>query len=259
MSDSCLQDKKLTRVVSLGDYNQAEVLVLDVADVIALEQRIAAAGTPLAELMDRAGTSLAQRVQEHAERAGGLQTIVVLAGNGNNGGDGWVAARELARMGHAIVLVTAKLPEEIEAQPARDAAIAAMKQFDELGVSVSVDPNEAELQGLLAPANIIVDAILGTGFAHDTVRAPFDTWITAANKRRAQGALIIAADCPSGLNAQTGSTAATCIQADETVTMITSKTGLHRGQGPEACGVLTVAPLCDFEPYFDSRTMGPHV
>ena len=259
MSDSCLQDKKLTRVVSLGDYNQAEVLVLDVADVIALEQRIAAAGTPLAELMDHAGTSLAQRVQAHAERAGESQTIVVLAGNGNNGGDGWVAARELARMGHAVTLIAAKQPEEIEAQPARDTAIAAMKQFDDLGVSVSIDPSETELQDILDQAGIIVDAILGTGFTHDTVRAPFDSWITAANERRTHGALIIAADCPSGLNAQTGSTAATCIQADETVTMITSKTGLHRGQGPEACGVLTVAPLCDLEPIFNSHTMIPHI
>lgn len=259
MNDSRIENENHACPIRFANGNSAETPVLDVADVVALEQRIAAAGTSLAELMDRAGTSLAQRVQEHAERAGESQTIVVLAGNGNNGGDGWVAARELAHMGHAVTLIAAKQPEEIETQPAHDTAIAAMKQFDELGVSVSVDPNEAELQGIVAPATIIVDAILGTGFAHDTVRAPFDSWITAANERRAQGALIIAADCPSGLNAQTGSTAATCIQADETVTMITSKTGLHRGQGPEACGVLTVAPLCNLEPYFHSQTMIPHI
>ena len=225
--------------------------VLDVADVVALERSIDASGTTLAELMDRAGTWLAYRVNAHAQRMQGTCRIVVLAGNGNNGGDGWVAARELAGMGHDVVLVSVRAAEEIEAQPARDAAVAACGQFDRLGIRLMVDPSSGELSGALDAADIIVDAILGTGFAHDSVRAPFDEWIRLANARRSQGALIVAADCPSGLNAQTGRAASVCIQADETVTMIVSKTGLHRLDGPDACGAVCVAALCDLAGFLE--------
>lgn len=216
--------------------------VLDVSDVVALEQAIAAAGTSLAELMDRAGTWLAYRVHV---RAAAPCAIVVLAGNGNNGGDGWVAARELARMGHAVDLVSAKPADEIDAHPAREAALDAMRQFADLGVRVHVDPDAGALEALLSQADVVVDAILGTGFAHDTVRAPFDAWIQAANAQRARGAVVVAADCPSGLNAQTGTAASSCITADETVTMIVSKTGLHAGDAARFCGAITVAGLCD--------------
>ena len=215
--------------------------VLDVPDVVALEQAIAQAGTSLAELMDRAGTWLAYRVHVHDPRG----RVTVLAGNGNNGGDGWVAARELAIWGHSVVLVSAKPATDIQAQPAHDAAVAAMDAFGRLGVHVEVAPDADALAALLADADVVVDAILGTGFAYDQVRAPFDGWVEAANAARAQGAYLVSADCPSGLNAQTGTAAAPHIQADETVTMITSKTGLHTENGQAACGTLHVARLCD--------------
>ena len=217
--------------------------VLDVANVVALEQSIAQAGTSLAELMDRAGTWLAYRVHAHDPGC----HIVVLAGNGNNGGDGWVAARELAKWGHEVALGTSKLADQIKAQPARDAAVAAMRDFAQLGVQVIVAPEADELSAIMAEADVVVDAILGTGFAHDNVRAPFDTWIEAANSAREQGAHLVAADCPSGVNAQTGSAASPHVQADETVTMITSKTGLHTASGMTACGTLHVAAICDID------------
>ena len=237
-------DDLVERWSSIRDYAiTGEAPVLDVPDVVALEQAIAAAGTPLSELMDRAGTWLAYRVHEAVPRA----RVAVLAGNGNNGGDGWVAARELARWGHAVQLVTARAADELKAQPAHDAAQAALRDYAETGVAVLVAPGDEELEALLGQADVVVDALLGTGFAHDAVRAPFDRWITAANERRARGAYVVAADCPSGLNAQTGTAAEPCICADETVTMIVSKTGLHCGRGPEMCGTIRVAPLCNWE------------
>ncbi len=218
---------------------------LDVADVVALEAAIAKAGTSLAELMDRAGTWLAYRV--HKARPQGR--VTVLAGNGNNGGDGWVAARELARWGHVVVLVTAKPPEQLAAQPARDAALAAAEGLVGMDAQVVVAPGEKELEAVLAASDVVVDAILGTGFSHDQVRAPFDGWIHAANARRQSGALVVSADCPSGLNAQTGAASSPCIQADETVTMITSKTGLSAPCARDMCGNVVVARLCDLAPF----------
>lgn len=224
---------------------QPEEPVLDVPAVVALEKAIAADGTSLAELMDRAGTWLAYRVHAAAPDA----RIAVLAGNGNNGGDGWVAARELARWGHAVSLVTARPVDGITAQPAHDAAKAALEAYAQTGVCVLVSPDKQEVSSLLERADVIIDALLGTGFAHDSVRAPFDVWIEAANVQRSRGARVVAADCPSGLNAQTGTASNPCICADETVTMIVAKPGLACGRGSDMSGDVHVAHLCDIDAY----------
>lgn len=89
------------------DGDEREARVLDVAEMVALEQRIASEGTSLLELMMRAGTALAQAVEEAL--APGYR-VVVLAGSGNNGGDGWVAASRLAEAGRSVTLATKTLP-----------------------------------------------------------------------------------------------------------------------------------------------------
>lgn len=227
-----------------GDIAQAPVL--DVADVVALEQRIARDGTSLLELMTRAGTSLARAIEAHAVPG---TTIVILAGSGNNGGDGWVAARALAAADRNVTLASKVVPEELTAEPARTAALesASTGSFD-----LAIAPSDAELARLLDNADVIVDAILGTGFAHDQVREPYATWIRLANEaHRKHGVRIVAADCPSGLSAQTGATASECIAADETVTMIVPKTGLLESQARPYVGTLLLAPLISIEEYFD--------
>ena len=227
-----------------GDIAQAPVL--DVADVVALEQRVARDGTSLFDLMTRAGTALARAVEAHAVPGA---TIVILAGSGNNGGDGWVAARALAAADRNVTLVSKVVPEELTAEPARTAALesASTGSFD-----LAIAPSDAELARLLDNADVIVDAILGTGFAHDQVREPYATWIRQANgAHRKHGVRIVAADCPSGLSAQTGATASECIAADETVTMIVPKTGLLESQARPYVGTLLLAPLILIEEYFD--------
>lgn len=227
-----------------GDIAQAPVL--DVADVVALEQRVARDGTSLFDLMTRAGTALARAVEAHAVPGA---TIVILAGSGNNGGDGWVAARALAAADRNVTLVSKVVPEELTAEPARTAALesASTGSFD-----LAIAPSDAELARLLDNADVIVDAILGTGFVHDQVREPYATWIRQANgAHRKHGVRIVAADCPSGLSAQTGATASECIATDETVTMIVPKTGLLESQARPYVGTLLLAPLILIEEYFD--------
>ena len=227
-----------------GDIAQAPVL--DVVDVVALEQRIARDGTSLLELMTRAGAALARVAEAHAVLGA---AVVILAGSGNNGGDGWVAARALAVAGRNVTLISKTAPEELTAEPARTAALesASTGSFD-----LAIAPSDAELTRLLDNADVIVDAILGNGFAHDRVREPYATWIRQANEaHRNRNARIVAADCPSGLNAQTGTAASECITADETVTMIVSKTGLVEPQARSCVGTLLLAPLISIEEYFD--------
>lgn len=242
-----------------------ESRVMDVADVVAWEQEIAASGTSLAELMRRAGGAVASYANDLLFEGDPLQLfngepivtsvvdarkaakkIVVLCGSGNNGGDGWVAAQLLGAQGFEVVLITKVSATELTAEPARTNALLANEAG---GFTVLVDPDRAQLAETMKSADLIIDAILGTGFSHDTVRAPYDEWIRLANAAReddaheGSSAKILAVDCPSGLNAQTGEPAEPCITADLTVTMLAIKTGLTRSSAAPYLGTLRLASL----------------
>ncbi len=257
----------------------AKLSVLDVDQVAALERRIAAEGTSLYELMKRAGAAVAEAVcaemaaaeAARAKAAAGLgsaalgeaaamqpaaapaeaapkpSSVVVLAGGGNNGGDGWVAASLLAGRGADVTLVTKTPAGQVQAEPARTAAGDACSGADAPRFAIAVDPDAAQLDALLSRADVVVDAVLGTGFAHREVREPYATWIDAANRaRRGTGARVVAVDVPSGLNAKTGEPAGSCVQADATVTMLAAKPGLLTASGRAQAGRLFLAPLgCD--------------
>lgn len=228
----------------------AEPVTLSVPDVIRLEQTIAEQGTSLAELMERAGRFLGYYAMVDSIQAGMITArMVVLCGFGNNGGDGWVAARYLADAGFETTLITPVAAADLKAQPARSAALAAQEFLEACeDAHILVAPDAEALEAALDQADVIIDAILGTGFSGDAVRAPFDTWITQANAQRSRGARIVAADVPSGLSAQTGKAATPCIKADLTVTMICQKPGLVTPYAFAFCGDVKVAPIAYIEP-----------
>ena len=226
----------------LPHLHEFEPPVLDVPDVVALEHAIDESGTSLRELMDRAGTFLAHRVHKLSPDG----RIAILCGSGNNGGDGWVAARELSASGHVVTLISRRNPEDLKAEPARTAALEIKPLLQGSGVETLINPEVDELVKALEDADVVVDAILGTGFAGNELRAPYDTWIAEANRRCAEGALLVAADVPSGLSAQTGAATDPCISADETVTMIVPKPALSDPR----CGRVTVAGISYIEPFF---------
>ena len=264
-----------------------EPVTLHVPQVVALEQAIAAAGTPLSTLMRRAGRALAKCTLDEYETRNGkkakaasswreptektdetpalapaqdkflggeqppLPRIAILCGSGNNGGDGWVAAEYLAQQGCSVSVVTPCTPEEIKAEPAHDAAVQAAQTLSP--ADILVNPVHDALVQALAASDVVIDAILGTGFSGDAVREPYAAWIESANARREKGALTIAADVPSGLSAQTGKAADPCVKADLTVTMMTLKPGLVTPYAFAFCGDVRVAPIAYIEPYL------PHV
>lgn len=246
--------------------------VLDVAQVAELEGRIAAAGTSLAELMERAGAAVADAALELAREAIAQRLapyeaaardaclplpkadpplFLVLCGSGNNGGDGWVAARILAQQGFRVVVFTARLPEEIKAQPAHDAAVEAARVLEEAeGCRIVVDP-DILIFFVYSHADVVIDAILGTGFSGSDVRKPYNWWIHAVSEIRSDHMRVVAADVPSGLSAQTGAVADPCVKADLTVTMIVQKPGLIAPEAAPYCGEVQVAPLVSIDGLLD--------
>lgn len=214
------------------------IKVMDVAEVVAWERQLAESGTSLLELMTRAGHAVARFALELMPNLG---HAVILCGSGNNGGDGWVAASQLVRDGIRTTLVTKAPACDITAEPARTAARMASEQG---GFDVLVNPDEAQLAQAIGDADLTIDAILGTGFAHDAVRAPYDVWIRLANEaRETRGVPVLAVDCPSGMNAQTGQCACDCIEADVTVTMFAVKRGMTHPDAARHVGTIELAPL----------------
>ncbi len=247
--------------------------ILDVAQVVELERRIAEAGTPLSELMERAGAAVADAAKRLvgeviAQKRKPLEasahdaclpmpeldppSIAVLCGSGNNGGDGWVAARLLAQEGYHVSVMSPCRAEEVKAQPAHDAAVEAKRVLEEAeSCRVCENAGILEFFAFVAGADVLVDAMLGTGFSGNEVRAPYDWWIWFANEHCAEHTKVLAADAPSGLSAQTGEAADPCIEADLTVTMIVQKTGLALPEAALYCGKVEVAPLASVEGLLD--------
>ncbi|MEK4848508.1 NAD(P)H-hydrate dehydratase [Paenibacillus sp. FSL H7-0756] len=162
--------------------------------------------------------------------AGGEHWLV-LAGKGNNGGDGLAAARHLREAGIAVTLVYAAAPESLAGEAAlqRDAAAA-------MGIPAVVCGRDA-LD--LAACSGIIDALLGTGSA-GAPRGAYAELIAAAN---ASGRVIVSADIPSGLDADTGETHEPCIHASVTVCLAFLKRGLLQYPGAEAAGRVVVRSI----------------
>jgi hydroxyethylthiazole kinase-like uncharacterized protein yjeF len=187
-------------------------------------ERAAQGGEPL---MARAGLALALHAKAMA-MASGSGAIRILAGPGNNGGDGLVAARHLKTWGFEVQVLFAgdadALPED---------ARAAMRDWLAMGGRCLADWPAGPTPAL------IVDALFGIGLARP-LAPPFDRWIAQAN---ACASPILAVDVPTGLDADTGRAFAVAIRANETLTFIAMKPGLFTLDGPDHCGTVTLADL----------------
>jgi len=208
--------------------------VVSVAVMRDLDRRTIESGTPGFVLMDRAGTGAAEEIllfvrtnlgERHRRR------FVVVAGKGNNGGDGWVVARRLHEAGERVRMVAVCPPSDLNGDALEHARLAPA----DLEVSVADEPPA----GLLAPGDVLVDALLGTGVS-GVLRPPFDAFVAWMNESRLP---VMSLDVPSGLNADTGEPAGDAVIADLTLTMGLPKAGLLTPRGLRHCGELRVIDI----------------
>jgi NAD(P)H-hydrate epimerase len=163
-------------------------------------------GVPEGELMESAGTALAEAVATLAPQG----PVRIVCGKGNNGGDGLVAARRLIGMGfeaEVLELWSGELPGNLDAW----------------------------LEG----SGAVVDAIFGTGFS-GAPREPADAAIEAINR---SGSPIVACDIASGVDASTGEVEGVAVEADLTVSFHAAKLGQCVAPGKWHTGELRVAPI----------------
>ena len=158
--------------------------------------------------------------------------ILVLAGGGNNGGDGFVIARKLADANLDVVLCLLVNPDHVKG----DARVHLdVYRKRELPLFFNKENEGSKLERELAKADVIVDAILGTG-VHGPVREPLAGVIRLVN-RYAGEKRIVAVDIPTGLNSDDGVvTGGVAVRADETITFVLPKRGFFLNQGPRYIG-----------------------
>ncbi|NEX15421.1 MAG: bifunctional ADP-dependent NAD(P)H-hydrate dehydratase/NAD(P)H-hydrate epimerase [Halochromatium sp.] len=200
-----------TRQLPRALYRAEQVRALD---RIAIEQQ----GIPAEELMERAGAAAFSLLRARWPQA---QSLLVLAGAGNNGGDGYVLARLAHRYRLGVRVLTLGDHRRLQG-----AALAAAEAYQALGGSI--EPFER----LPPDAELIVDAMLGTGLE----RPLTGLWADAVAQSNASRAPTLALDIPSGLHADTGRALGVAIEAAATISFIGLKCGLFTGLGSDYSG-----------------------
>ncbi len=201
-------------------------------------------GVPGQRLMEHAGVAVAAAVKAVAAATGRWRRgpILILCGPGNNGGDGLVAARHLARAGADVVAVLVSS----SAQPSTADAIRNWNRLDrEPRVRRIHATTGLELKVLakdIDRASVVVDALLGTG-VRGALRDPIRSAVELALRARAARVPIVAVDTPTAVDLTSGDATEPVVQADLTVTFHRPKTGLLTRRGAALAGKVLVAPI----------------
>lgn len=211
-------------------YRNAQARELD---RIAIQEH----GIPGFELMSRAGLAVFQIMREHWPKA---QTIAVFCGAGNNAGDGYIIALLAKQAGLAVTVYSVTDTAHLKGD--------AFTAYHNYRAALGDIQNYSE--STLIAADLIIDALLGTGLDRP-VTGVYALAIAHINRLSLP---VIAVDCPSGLDTDTGNTLGCAVKASATVTFIALKQGLFSGYAADYCGTLHYADLALPAAIFDQLT-----
>lgn len=208
------------------------------------DHRAQALGMPGSRLMEHAGTAVAAAVAALARDLDrwGTGPVLILCGPGNNGGDGFVAARRLARAGSDVIVA-------LVATEPRPRGPDSSRNWDRLEgdhrvtrVHTPVARDVAILGQGIEKASVVVDALLGTG-VRGVLRDPIRAAVDMVRHARAVGIPIVAVDTPTAVDLSSGEPSDPVVRADLTVTFHRPKTGLLTRRGAAHAGRVLVAPI----------------
>jgi ADP-dependent NAD(P)H-hydrate dehydratase / NAD(P)H-hydrate epimerase len=238
--------------------------VFTVSEMVAAEKAADAAGVSYAQMMENAGRGVAEAMRERYPLA--RQSALILVGPGNNGGDGLVAGRYLAEAGADVAFYLFRRRDA-----ATDDNFAKAQAMGLFTLLAENDGGYRALRHRLAVTDLLIDALLGTGVsrpiegelaamlrqvktrlaeldqngrAADNGEArPSLTSTTAVNAAPPRRPVVVAVDCPSGLNTDNGELDPLALPADLTVTFAGPKRGHFIFPGAAACGELVVVDI----------------
>lgn len=202
--------------------------LLTTAEMTRADQRAVELGVPSLTLMENAGHAVAAKAM--ALTSPGAR-IAILCGPGNNGGDGYVAARLLREAGYAVDVGSLTGLDALKGDAAE-----MVKRWS--------GPTSTDCMALLSeprPA-LIIDALFGAGLSR-ALDGPAAALVAAINRCREQGASVLAVDVPSGLDGTTGIATGPVVEASATVTFFRLKPGHLLMPGRALCGPVTLADI----------------
>ena len=189
-------------------------------------------GIPSIVLMENAGRRVAEEAVRMARSLGGL-VVGIICGVGNNGGDGFVAARHLLNAGVKVSLFIIGSKDKLKNDPKTNLSI-----LLKMGQKVKWIRSVKDLSGI-KKSDLLIDALFGIGL-HSRITGIYLAVINYLNQARIP---ILAVDVPSGLDADSGNALGAAVQAKRTVTFIAAKKGFFRKDGPRHCGRIVVADI----------------
>ncbi len=206
--------------------------IVTVDEMRRLEAEADARGVSYAQMMEYAGAAVADSILKRVAPADAV--ILILVGPGNNGGDGLVAARHLHDAGCRVKIFSLKLLDEA------DSKVVALRER-----SLFITQDENDLESLARESNVIVDALFGTG-----MKLPLRENVKRV-LRRAVGALhatplqpfVVAVDCPSGMDCDSGEIDSAALAADLAITFGAAKVGQFKFPAANYLGELIIAPI----------------
>jgi hydroxyethylthiazole kinase-like uncharacterized protein yjeF len=208
------------------------------------DHKAQALGYPQERLMEHAGTAVAAAVRALAADLDrwGTGPIVILCGPGNNGGDGYVAARRLALAGARVIV-------GVVASESRPTGAVAARNWDRIARDTGIDKvhlpvarDVAMFGRSIEKAAVVVDALLGTG-VRGVLREPIRSAVDIIERAHAHGVPIVAVDTPTAVDLSSGEPSDPAVRADLTVTFHRPKTGLTTRRGAAYAGKVLVAPI----------------
>ena len=199
--------------------------VVTTAEMKQIEKRADETGVSYRQMMENAGTAAYKVIRDKYPN---LEKMVVIAGKGNNGGDGFVVARLAAMDGMQVQVIL------IEGMPVTEDAAA---NFDKLK-SLPVEITDMDKIWNATGSDVIVDALYGTGFHGDLRPAGR----LACQYMNGQAGKVVTLDIPSGMNADTGKAAEDAVKADITVVFDSYKYA-HAENSKSICGEIVLADI----------------
>jgi NAD(P)H-hydrate epimerase len=185
-------------------------------------------GIPQSVLMENAGRSVADEILADHKNIKGLH-IAIFSGKGNNGGDGFVAARYLAECLPERLVVFVPALSDIRSGSASE-------NLQKLGIDILTFGEFPKSGGGF---DIAVDAMFGTGFRGEL----FSMYAVIGRTLNSLNMKVYAVDIPSGLDATTGRASSGCPKAMKTITFGLTKTGFYINDGPGICGEIVVKDI----------------
>ncbi|MFO7814691.1 MAG: NAD(P)H-hydrate dehydratase [Halanaerobiales bacterium] len=225
------------------------MIVLTPEEMAELDQKTIENGFPSLLLMETAGRGIAEVIKE---KYGRNEKILILAGSGNNGGDGLVVARLLDIWNYNVKIIIVGEKEKLNSDPLKNYKTCKLRDIE---LQFFNSHNEfKELKETISNSDVIVDSLLGTGLSGD-LREPFLNIVSLINNSEKE---VVAVDIPTGIDGGTGKVMGKAVKAETTVTMAFSKVGHYIYPGYRHTGELVTVDLGIPAKYVDKDKYNHH-